>query len=216
MTVLQRWRYGAEEFLDGSRGSAIFLFSLFLVGVVFGALAVRGLDPADKLELIQYLGAHLPAMGLEQGQESGLLFRQSLQSGVQLLLLFWVLGISVIGVVGLMLVMLLRGFVTGFTVGFLAAEMGLRGVALAAAAHLPHSLLEVPALILAGAASIGFAGEVLRLWRERRGADHFYRALGPYSLTLIGLSLVIAAAAAAQSFLSPTLIQVVTRLFKGA
>lgn len=211
MSFLDRTRGGIEAFVERHRGSVAFLSALFVAGVVFGSLAVRSLDVRDKLELVQYLGAGLERLRGPQEGLSPLVLRQSLGAAARLVALLWVLGISVAGVLGVMVLALLRGFVTGFSVAFLAAEMGAKGVVLALTAHVPHSLFDVPALILGGAASIGFAGEVLRLWRERRRAGQFYQALGPYTLSLLGVGALLAVGALVESYISPTLIQAAAR-----
>jgi stage II sporulation protein M len=105
-----------------------------------------------------------------------------------------------------------RGFVSGFTVAFLAAEMGGRGVLLAAAGHLPQSLLEVPALILAAAASVAFAQEVIGSWRARRRLTGFYEALAGYTGTLLSAGVLLVLSCLVEGYLTPLLVRAVSTL----
>lgn len=207
MSLYNRWRRNLEDFLDKHRGPAVFLAAVFLVGVVFGALAVRSLDARDVTELIHYVNLNAP--GLQdppQGSEAMLLRRAMLGHGKKILLI-WLLGISVVGVLGVALLLFLRGFVAGFVVSFLAAQWGARGVLFALAGHFPQSLLEVPAILVAGMAATGFAGQIFKSWRDRRRLHNFYPALAAYSATLFVTGVVLMLAAGVESFLTPGLLK---------
>lgn len=207
MAALRRWRNELERFVIQHSGPVTLLAAVFLIGVVFGALAVRSLDPQDKLELVNALGIAVQGLG-EASPESGLaLLQRSLMSKLRLLALLWVLGISLVGAVGVVVVALLRGLVSGFVVGFLTAEMGRAGLLLALLAHLPHSLLEVPALLIGGTASLAFSLQVIQAWRRRRRLSHFYSALSAFTGTLAAMGLLLAAASLVESCLSPGLVR---------
>jgi len=206
MRLLSHWRRTLEEFVDMHRGPVLFLGTLFVIGVIFGALAVRSLEPRDKQELTLYLGSAVGALENPPPGAPAILLRRALIGNAKLLALLWVLGISVVGVVGVMVLALLRGFVTGFVVAFLAAEMGWPGVLLAVAGHVPQSLLEVPVLILAGTASVAFSARVFRSWRERRRVPDFYPALASYTAALCGMGVILILAGVVESYVSPALV----------
>lgn len=214
MNLWDRWQYNLAVFLDQHRGPVLLLCALFVIGVLFGALAVRSLESQDRQELVQYLGANLDDLGRLDDQGEALLLRRSLSSSARMLGLLWVLGISVVGAPGVMVLALLRGFVTGFVVAFLTAQLGWKGVLVAVAAHLPHTLLEVPALILAGAAAMGLSLKVLEAWRARRRMLHFYPWLSGYTLQLAAVGLLLVSAALLESYLSPALIDVALKLLE--
>jgi len=207
MAWLQRWRDDLEAFLVRHSGAVLLLAAVFLIGVVFGALAVRSLDPRDKLELVSALGGAVQGLGHAPPETGFLLLKRSLVGKLKLLALLWVLGISLVGAVGVLAVALLRGLVSGFVVGFLAAEMGRAGLMLALLAHLPHSLLEVPALLIGSTASLAFSLQVLHSWRRRRRLPHFYGALSAFTGTLAAMGLLLMAASLVESYLSPGLVR---------
>jgi GMP synthase-like glutamine amidotransferase len=99
------------------------------------------------------------------------------------------------------------GYVTGFVVSFLVAEMGGAGLALAIAGHLPQNLLQVPALVVAGTAAVAFSMQVVRSWRERRRVPNFYPALARFTGTLLAAGLVLVLAALVESYLTPALVR---------
>lgn len=205
-----------EEFLDRHRGPAVFLVAAFLVGVVFGALAVRSFDALDTSELVHYLDLNTEGLANPPQGAEPMLLRRALLGHARTLALVWVLGISVVGVLGVALLIFLRGFVTGFTVSFLAAQLGVRGVLVALAGHFPHSLLEVPALLLTGMAAIGFAGQIFKTWRDRRRLHDFYPALASYTMTLLLTGAVLLLAGGVESYLTPGLLKLVAGMLPQA
>lgn len=194
-------------------GALLLLCALFVVGVIFGALAVRGLEARDRVDLVAYLQEAV--RGLDgPGASAGVdLFARSLLGRLKMLALLWVLGISVVGIFGVMLLALLRGLLSGFAVAFLAAEMGWSGVGLAAAGHLPQSLLEVPALLVAGSISVGFSLQVVRSWVQRRRVPQFYRALRGYTGALGLTGLLLVGASLVETLITPQLVSWVLRFF---
>lgn len=210
MQFLLGWRRNLEDLLYQNSGLVLLHGAVFLVGVIFGALALRSLDGATRQELVRLLSESVQV--LRQGRElsSAQLFQASLARQGTYLALFWVLAISMVGALGVVVITLLRGFVSGFAVALLAAEMGGRGVLLAAAGHLPHTLLEVPGILAAATASVAFGLEMIRSWRTRRRLADFYEALAGYTGTLLSAGVMLVMASLVEAFLTPSLTRFVT------
>lgn len=207
MELLLGYQRTLEDFVRRHGGLLLLLGVLFVAGVVFGALAVGSLDDRSRGEILSYMGESLSTLEGHTGAEGGWMLRAALLRSAKYLGVLWVLGISLVGVPGVALLVLLRGFVSGFTVGFLAAEMGGKGLALAVAGHLPQSLLEVPALIVGGAAAVAFSLQVIRSWHERRRVPQFYQALARLTGTLVATGLVLILGGLVESYLSPVLVR---------
>ena len=216
MHLYTHWRRKLEDFLHRHTGEVALLATLFVIGVIFGALAVRSIEARDRLELVSYLSSNLQRLVAPPEGTGGVLLRQGLWGKLKLLGLLWALGISLVGVVGVMLLVFLEGLLSGFVVGFVAAEMGGTGVLLAIAGHLPQRLLEVPAIIIAGTASVAFSLQVIRSWRERRRVRNFYPALASFSGTLLAMGVLLLLSSLVESYVSPALVRFVLSLAKGA
>ncbi len=85
----------------------------------------------------------------------------------------------------------MRGFVIGFSVGFLVLEMQVPGLLFAAASILPHNMVAAPALVSIGALGIAFPlrmafGQKARGTRERHPVAHY-----TLSVFLIALLLMV-------------------------
>lgn len=212
MQVLRRWQDDLTHFVGRNSGTVLLLGALFAAGVIFGALAVPGLSSRDKQDLVQYLVQAGHALLTPPEAFGSALFRMTLAGHLRWLVVVWILGITVVGALGVMLLAFIRGFFTGFVVGFLAAEMGWHGLLVAAGAHLPQSLIEVPAVILAGTAAVAFSRNVLRMWSERRHAFNFYRDLWQYTSLLLIAALALVGVSLVEATVSPLLWRLAMRV----
>jgi stage II sporulation protein M len=199
-----------DEFLRRWSGTILGLSALYLAGAILGALAVSAVGSQDRVELSRYLTTVLNWTHPEAVQGAvGALFWRSLQGNLQILLFLWLAGLSLIGILGVWGLSLLRGFLTGFTMAFLAAQFGTTGFWLALAGLLPGLLLQVPGLILGGTAAVAFALSLLRAWREGRRPASFYPVIGAYSITLLILGSGLLFSSLLEAFLAPRLIGLV-------
>jgi stage II sporulation protein M len=142
------------------------VFILFVMGIVFGVLGAGVLEPAQKADLLNYL---------DQGLHGGVLLqdhryvRQVIVAHIQTIFFLFFMGISVIGLPLALLLIFTRGFVLGFSSGFLLQSMGVKGAVLSLVGILPHNLLVVPGLLLMVVAMIDCATALtkMRLTKNR-------------------------------------------------
>src|SRR5690606_39488271 len=106
----------------------LFITVLFMMGVVFGAVVVNTLSPAQKEGLLEYLGYFFH--GLEQNTiaEPKIAFQHSMGDHLKTLGLMWIPGLSIIGIPLMLLLIFFKGLVIGFTVGFLVSQLSWRGM----------------------------------------------------------------------------------------
>ncbi len=137
----------------------------FVVGVVSGSLAVNALSPADKSYLGQVLDASLALLaGDGAPSASSQVFYRSLLRNLGTAAVMWLAGFTVLGIPVIFGVLFFRGFLIGFSVGFMVYQRGWEGLALALAAVAVPNLLAVPALVFLGLTATAFA---VHLHRQR-------------------------------------------------
>ncbi len=209
MRGLEGIRQAVMRGLRARQGPVVLALALFAMGIVFGALAVGALGERDKQELLgaatelfRTLGRTGPPVPPAQA------LARSLGTHLKSVVMFWVLGVTVVGSLGALGLTFMRGFATGFAAGFLGAEMGWRGVAYAAAALLPHGLLAVPALLLATAGAVHFSLQLLQ-GRIRQSKAIFYRELGRYSLWMLGAMGLLTGASFVEAYVTPQFMRLV-------
>jgi stage II sporulation protein M len=201
---LQAWKGTLLEFVDRWSGTILGLSCLYLGGVLLGALAVAALTQQDQVELKRYM---LTVTDLAlSGVSGGALFWRSLASNLQILLFIWLAGLSLIGIVGIWGLAVLRGFITGFTLAFMAAQFGVPGLWMALVGMLPGLLFHVPGLILGGTAGVAFGLSMIRAWRERRRPAALYPVIAAYTISLLLLGSGLPFASLVDGFLAPRLV----------
>ena len=103
---------------------------IFIIGVSAGAFTVNGLSTLQRDELIQYLKGFIHIMD-KQSVNSNELLMISLQENTKIIVLLWLLGVTIIGIPFIFLLILVRGFILGFSSGFIIKAMGFKGMLLA-------------------------------------------------------------------------------------
>jgi len=191
-----------------------FIIMLFLIGVVFGALAVKTLGEEQKAELITYLKVFF--QGLQSNQDTGIttgaLIKQAIYNNVKAVILIWLLGLTVIGVPAILFVVFTRGFVIGFTVGFLVNEYVLRGVLFAAVSVIPHNIFIIPAIIITSVSGISFSLLIVKHKLRPRRINLSYECMAYTSMAVLMLCVVIAGGLI-EGYVTPVFMKTVTALF---
>lgn len=179
----------------------VFLIVLFGMGVAFGALAVSALDVTQRLELGQYLDLFLYSLNDPEAKASPTeVFREALMSNLRTAGFVFLLGLTVIGAPLVPAVIFLRGFIIGFSVGFLLASHGWHGMLISLLALLPQNLLIVPGILVMAAGSLAFAGSV---FRRPRGAPSLGKSLLLFGLTTVATTLILIAASLIEGYVAP-------------
>jgi stage II sporulation protein M len=142
------------------------VFILFVMGIIFGVLGAGVLEPAQKTDLLNYFGQGLHGEILLCDHNYA---RQVIVAHIQTIFFLFLMGISVIGLPLALLLIFTRGFVLGFSSGFLFQSMGAKGAVLSLVGILPHNLLMVPGLLLMVVAMIDCATALtkMRLTKNR-------------------------------------------------
>ncbi|HHY16169.1 MAG TPA: stage II sporulation protein M [Firmicutes bacterium] len=184
------------------------LFLLFSIGVGFGALAPQKLSPPQRADLSGFLSNIYTSAAQNDSAVIGrseILYQSILDNVLKTAALLFVLGLTVIGAPLVLGIVFLRGFVLGFTVGFLIQETSLNGLILAAAAVLPHNVVAVPAIMIAAGGALAFASTAFQTMcglSQRR----IYGQLLSSGFICICSCLLLTVAALIETYLTPVLI----------
>lgn len=184
----------------GIRGPVILVLLLVLAfsfGIVAGSFFINGLSDNNKVLMGEKLASALDDFMNGTAPPPGEVFLRSAGFNLKTALVLWFLGLTVVGLPFVFLVLFLRGFIIGFSVGFLYYERGWDGLMFALAAILPSSLLAVPGLLLLGALAVAFS---LHRRTLRRGAGTRAGDLIRYSGAVGILLLLLLAASAVEGY----------------
>lgn len=185
------------------------LILLFVTGLGFGAVATQKLSPVQKADLTNYLGDVYASIAQNEGvyASKGEVFYQSMVDNVvKTTGLLFILGLSVIGAPLVLGVVFIRGFVLGFTVGFLVQETMVTGLVLSTTSILPHNLLVVPAILVSAAAALSFASTALKTLLGLT-KDGVYAQFASTAFLSLCSCILLIIAALVETYLTPVFIQ---------
>lgn len=180
------------------------LIVFFAAGLVFGALAVKNLNIDQIGELSTYLNSYLEKVGDTQlnGSSLKLSFTENLYTFAAL----YVLGLSVIGLPLIPVVVFTRGFIIGFTVGFLAREKAVKGIIFAFISVVPQNLLLIPAIFIAAVMAANISLLLIRKRFTGTGIS-LLRPAGFYTLLMLGLFAISGLAGLCETYITPVFIK---------
>jgi stage II sporulation protein M len=121
------FKYRIRQHLKDNSLQYMLVLGIFIFGLMLGFLNVKGLDNEVQQYLLKLLDDYLRG-----GLEGELLGRNILAAAfikqAETLLSVWLLGLTVIGLPLIMVVIFLRAFSLGFTLGFLIQQKAGTGV----------------------------------------------------------------------------------------
>jgi len=205
-----RQNFGA--YLKANIVAYFFMILIFVIGVVVGALAVKILPDEQKTELINYL--HIFFTGLSQGHEdtvsSGNIISMAMFNNAKTVVLMWILGFTIVGIPFVLFILFTRGFIIGFTVGFLVNEYVMKGLLFAFASVLPHNLFAVPAILVLGVSATTFSLMLVR--RKAYGKINIWYEAIRYSMVCMVMLAVMLFAALLEVYISPVFMKLAATL----
>lgn len=190
----------------------VFVSVLFLMGVVFGALMVNALTLEQQQDISRFLDDFFLSINEGGSEFQPMTFWQVAGLHLKWLGLIWLLGLSVIGLPGILVLDFLKGVLIGFTVGYLVGQYTWKGLLFALVSVAPHNLIVIPALLIASVAAVSFS---LNIIRSRVLMSRPGQATRPF-LSYTGLTLAMAAVLLAissfETWVTPVMMSWVTPL----
>lgn len=132
----------------------LFMLVLFITGIIFGAITVNSMTFIQKQDLFFHLERYMTQVNAEEAVHSKDILKRSFFFHVKYLALFFLLGITIIGVPVIWLLIFIKGVVIGFSVGFIVNQLGTKGLLLATLSIAPQNMLTIPIYIFAGSLSM--------------------------------------------------------------
>lgn len=172
------------------------LASIYLAGVIFGAVGVGALSAEETAELTHFLNKLLLSQPttLEQSFLLQLARDQFLiMAGI------WILGLTVIGTPLIFLIVFTRGFVFGFTLSFIIGVKGLWGLGLILISILIPAVAGIPFLLLGAGLATIFS---VMLLKGKQAGQSLRKEFMYYSLATIVVSLGAVIVGVSQGYFS--------------
>ncbi|HOJ12315.1 MAG TPA: stage II sporulation protein M [Clostridiales bacterium] len=186
------------------------LFMAFIIGVSAGAFTVNGLSTLQTEELIHYFQGFIQLME-KQRLNSNEILMISLQDNAKIVILLWVLGLTIIGIPFIILLIIIRGFITGFSSGFIIKILGLKGALFNLFAILPKEFVIIPCIIALGVNGINFSLSITKSKSIKQILkENLKMNFIGYSMTTIFFSILILLGILVEAYIVPVFIRIIT------
>ena len=207
--MFKKLRNSIGEHIANNRNGYLFLLMAFILGVSAGAFTVNGLSTMQRDELSNYFQGFLQLLN-NQNLESSELFSTALLENLKLIGLLWILGVTIIGIPFIFIILGVKGFIIGFSSGFIINALSLKGVLFTIFALLPKEIIIVPCLIAIGVNGINFS---MRIAKNRSAHENLKDSLKTsfisYCFVTAFYSCIIIAGLIIDAYLTPVLIRII-------
>ncbi|WP_101844155.1 stage II sporulation protein M [Halobacillus sp. Marseille-P3879] len=188
-----------------------FIFVLFIMGMVFGAIIVNSMNFVQKEDLFFYLKQFFEQMVDRSGPDRTGLLKDSILYHLKYMLLLFLLGISIVGMPIITVLLFIKGLVVGFSVGFLVNQMGWYGLLLSSASIAPQNLVIIPVYLFAGALALLFSLTLCKQLFIKRVHQPILQAFAKYSLLFGFLLLILISASLIEVFIAHPLLELAVK-----
>lgn len=188
----------------------IFVGVLFLVGVLFGALMVNALSLEQQQDMARYLNHFFINVQDGGGLTDSSSFWNIAAVHLKWIGLIWILGLSVIGLPGILILDFLKGVLIGFTVGYLVGQYSWKGLLFALVSVAPQNVLVIPVLMMCSVAAITFSLYIIRDRLIMNRGSSMTRPFISYALLTFSMALLTLGVASFETWITPVMMRWVT------
>ena len=166
---MKRWIKGSLYTIEPYISLYVFLFVLFVIGVIFGANLVGNLNFLQQQDLLFFVENYFQMLERPADQAIMDSFLNILYTHGKYMIFLFLFGLSFVGLPIVWFLLFLKGVVVGFTVGFLVHQLAWDGFFISLVSIAPQNLLIIPAYLFLAAGSMIFSIRVMRLLFSRLG-----------------------------------------------
>lgn len=186
----------------------LFLLSL---GIISGAIFLVIINQNDKITITTQINEFMNSINTNTINRVQAL-KNSLISNITYILLIWILGMSIIGILFNIFATYIKGFILGFSITSLIYVYGIKGLLAASIYIFPHQLLNILAILLVFIYSLTLTKYLFRLLSGDK-TTNIKLFLKKYTfILLISLGITIISSLI-ESFITPSLFKLIIKLF---
>lgn len=190
----------------------VFLLVIVIVGITTGAIFTAIISSSDKELVVSYLNTFFDniASGKLDYTSS---FINALILTVGLAILIWLLGVSVIGFIVVIIILFLKSFVIGFSVGSIIATFKLKGVLMAFIYCFPHHVINILVFMLLSAFALIMSFRIINSITSKKPID-FKHYMNRYLTVLVFSIIILIVTSFYEIYILPKVINFVMNIVK--
>ncbi len=188
-------------------------FTLFIItlGIISGAIFLVLINQNDKTSVTMQITEFMSNIK-NNSIDSVQALKNGFFTNFTYIILIWILGMSIIGIIFNIFLLYIKGFVIGFSVSSFIYVYGVKGTIASFIYIFPCQLLNIFALLLLGVYSIMFTANLYRVIVGKRNTG-IKLFLKKYIFILIIASIITIVSTILETFVLPPIFKLVIKLF---
>lgn len=190
------------------------LFVIFIVvlGIISGSLFLMVLNENDKSEVINEISTFMTNINTNNINNLNS-FKNSLIEGMILIILSWILGMSIIGVIFNIFFIYMKSFTIGFSISSFILVYKYKGILSSLVYTVPSQLINILIILILGVYTLLFSKYLFKMIFLKDKTVNLGKFFKKYVLVFGICILLCLMSALCEAYLLPSLLKVMIKLF---
>ena len=190
----------------------LFVIFIVILGIISGSLFLMVLNDNDKSEVINEISTFMSNINTNNINNLNS-FKNSLIEGMILIILSWILGMSIIGVIFNIFFIYMKSFIIGFSISSFVLVYKYKGILSSLIYVIPSQLINILIILILGVYTLLFSKYLFKMIFIKDKTVNLGKFFKKYVL-VFGICIILCVISAlCEAYLLPSLLKVMIKLF---
>ena len=190
----------------------LFVIFIVILGIISGSLFLMVLNENDKSEVINEISTFMANINTNNINNFNS-FKNSLIEGMILIILSWILGMSIIGVIFNIFFIYMKSFTIGFSISSFILVYKYKGILSSLVYTVPSQLINILIILILGVYTLLFSRYLFKMIFLKDKTVNLGKFFKKYVL-VFGICIILCVISAlCEAYLLPSLLKVMIKLF---
>ncbi len=190
----------------------LFVIFIVILGIISGSLFLMVLNDNDKSEVINEISTFMTNINTNNINNLNS-FKNSLIEGMILIILSWILGMSIIGVIFNIFFIYMKSFIIGFSISSFILVYKYKGILSSLIYVIPSQLINILIILILGVYTLLFSKYLFKMIFLKDKTVNLGKFFKKYVL-VFGICIILyLVSSLCEAYLLPSLLKVMIKLF---
>lgn len=190
----------------------LFVIFIVILGIISGSLFLMVLNDNDKSEVINEISTFMTNINTNNINNLNS-FKNSLIEGMILIILSWILGMSIIGVIFNIFFIYMKSFIIGFSISSFILVYKYKGILSSLIYVIPSQLINILIILILGVYTLLFSKYLFKMIFLKDKTVNLGKFFKKYVL-VFGICIILCVISSlCEAYLLPSLLKVMIKLF---
>ena len=190
----------------------LFVIFIVILGIISGSLFLMVLNENDKSEVINEISTFMANINTNNINNLNS-FKNSLIEGMILIILSWILGMSIIGVIFNIFFIYMKSFTIGFSISSFILVYKYKGILSSLVYTVPSQLINILIILILGVYTLLFSKYLFKMIFIKDKTVNLGKFFKKYVL-VFGICIILCLVSSlCEAYLLPSLLKVMIKLF---